>query len=117
MANLIDCTVDCSSNTGCATSYLISSQYWVSPMNDAEKASLGIEFTMSGSTSVNGSLVYESETKDVNYKNSIKLEVGLYTEDPTSYIDADKYEVKKLDDTEDGYSEGYLYKVVAKSTD
>ena len=115
-ADVVNCYVNISGKAGSATSYLMISQY--NDRKGGAQASLGISFTVSGEkTNIKGPLVFEeTDCTNIDYKNTISFEAGLYTNDPTSYVDAEKYDVVTLKDGDAGYSDGYRYKVVAKSS-
>ena len=64
-------------------------------------------------TKVKGNLVSQGSGEE--NENSVSFEAGLYTNDPTSYVDSTKYDVVTLKEGDNGYSDGYRYKVVAKA--
>ena len=113
-AELIDCTIDATTvypNT--ASNYLFVTQI--------VKDNIGVPTPQNGTlivsgnnTKIKGNLV-DQGTGDDN-KNTISLKAGLYTNDPKNYVDAEKYDVVTLKDGDAGYSDGYRYKVVAKSS-
>ena len=112
-ATLEDCSVNATTIAGqTSKSYLLVTQV-VTGGNGVPTPQAGKIVVKGDKTKVKGNLVSQGSGEE--NVNSVSFEAGLYTNDPTSYVDSTKYDVVTLKEDDNGYSDGYRYKVVAKA--